>query len=309
MPINPSEILFTISSHQPAVWQSVSVTVSESIGELVSFENPLPLLHTLDEIFASNIGPHVIAQFSISELPQNPIVMSLPTELGLELASKVVEGGSQGNEEALSAELKGFVESVVQGFCLAVGNLRNDNVVATGLTIKVQPFALPDELQRYEQLIATNVAMTMDDISGIISVFIDPDAAATICGASSENYEEPGPAAAPFESVAPSQPSTSFSSSATPPPMPQEGLDLLMDIPLEISVELGRVKMQVREVVDLGAGSIVEIDKAAGEPVDVLVNGRLVARGEVVVIEDNFGVRITEILSQQDRLSRLNEAA
>ena len=82
-----------------------------------------------------------------------------------------------------------------------------------------------------------------------------------------------------------------------------------MDIPLEISVELGRMKMQVRDVVDLAAGSIVEIDKAAGEPVDVLVNGRLVAKGEVVVIEDNFGVRITEILSPNERLQRLNEAA
>ena len=86
-------------------------------------------------------------------------------------------------------------------------------------------------------------------------------------------------------------------------------LEILMDIPLEISVELGRMKMPVRDVIDLGAGSIVEIDKAAGEPVDVLVNGRLVAKGEVVVIEDSFGVRITEILSPNERLQRLSEAA
>jgi flagellar motor switch protein FliN/FliY len=62
-------------------------------------------------------------------------------------------------------------------------------------------------------------------------------------------------------------------------------------------------------VVELGTGSIVEIDKAAGEPVDVMVNGRLVARGEVVVIEDNFGVRLTEILNPQERLQRLGEVA
>jgi flagellar motor switch protein FliN/FliY len=82
-----------------------------------------------------------------------------------------------------------------------------------------------------------------------------------------------------------------------------------MDIPLEISVELGRVKMMVRDVVELSTGSIVEIEKAAGEPVDVLVNGRLVAHGEVVVIEDNFGVRITEILNPNERLSKLGEVA
>ncbi|HCD99973.1 MAG TPA: flagellar motor switch protein FliN [Armatimonadetes bacterium] len=86
-------------------------------------------------------------------------------------------------------------------------------------------------------------------------------------------------------------------------------LELLLDIPLEISVELGRVKMLVKDVVELGTGSIIEIDKAAGEPVDVLVNGRLVARGEVVVIEDNFGVRITEILTPQERLTKLGEVA
>ena len=92
-------------------------------------------------------------------------------------------------------------------------------------------------------------------------------------------------------------------------PLESDGLSLLMDIPLEITVELGRVRMLVKDVVELGTGSIVEIDKAAGEPVDVMVNGRLVARGEVVVIEDNFGVRLTEILNPQERLNRLGEVA
>jgi flagellar motor switch protein FliN/FliY len=73
-------------------------------------------------------------------------------------------------------------------------------------------------------------------------------------------------------------------------------LDIVMDVPLEVSVELGRKRMSIRQILDLGSGSIVELDKIAGEPVDLLVNGRLVARGEVVVIEDNFGVRITEIV-------------
>jgi flagellar motor switch protein FliN/FliY len=67
--------------------------------------------------------------------------------------------------------------------------------------------------------------------------------------------------------------------------------------------------MLVKDIVELGTGSIVEIDKAAGEPVDVMVNGRLVAKGEVVVIEDNFGVRLTEILNPQERISRLGDAA
>ncbi|MFS0656014.1 flagellar motor switch phosphatase FliY [Bacillus sp. 179-C3.3 HS] len=82
-------------------------------------------------------------------------------------------------------------------------------------------------------------------------------------------------------------------------------LDMLMDIPLSITVELGRTKRSVKEVLELSAGSVIELDKLAGEPVDILVNKRIVAKGEVVVIDENFGVRVTDILSQSERLSNL----
>jgi flagellar motor switch protein FliN/FliY len=78
-------------------------------------------------------------------------------------------------------------------------------------------------------------------------------------------------------------------------------VELIMDVPLEVSVELGRVQMLIRDILDLSTGSIVELERMAGEPVDLLVNGKKVARGEVVVIEDNFGVRITEILQGIER--------
>ncbi|WP_282060176.1 flagellar motor switch phosphatase FliY [Bacillus pumilus] len=82
-------------------------------------------------------------------------------------------------------------------------------------------------------------------------------------------------------------------------------LNMLMDIPLSITVELGRTQRSVKEVLELSAGSIIELDKLAGEPVDILVNKRIVAKGEVVVIDENFGVRVTDILSQSERLSNL----
>lgn len=84
-----------------------------------------------------------------------------------------------------------------------------------------------------------------------------------------------------------------------------ENLELLMDIPLQVTVELGRTKRTVQEILELAPGSVVELDKLAGEPVDILVNNKLIAKGEVVVIEENFGVRVTEILSQWDRLQKL----
>lgn len=82
-------------------------------------------------------------------------------------------------------------------------------------------------------------------------------------------------------------------------------LNLLLDIPLQVTVELGRTKRTVKEVLELTSGSIIELDKLAGEPVDILVNNRHIAKGEVVVIDENFGVRITDILSQAERIHNL----
>ncbi len=81
-----------------------------------------------------------------------------------------------------------------------------------------------------------------------------------------------------------------------------ERLQLLFDIPLNVSVELGRTKLSLKEIIELGVGSLIELDKLTGEPVDVYVNNKLIARGEVVVIDENFGVRITEIVSPKERL-------
>ena len=82
-------------------------------------------------------------------------------------------------------------------------------------------------------------------------------------------------------------------------------LNLLLDIPLQVTVELGRTKRTVKDILELTSGSIIELDKLAGEPVDILVNNRQIAKGEVVVIDENFGVRITEILSQAERIHNL----
>lgn len=79
------------------------------------------------------------------------------------------------------------------------------------------------------------------------------------------------------------------------PLMQQENIDLIMDVPLEVTVELGRYNKSIKEILDFSPGTIIELNKLAGEPVDVLVNGKFVAKGEVVVIEENFGIRITEI--------------
>jgi flagellar motor switch protein FliN/FliY len=83
-------------------------------------------------------------------------------------------------------------------------------------------------------------------------------------------------------------------------------IDLILDIPLELTVELGRTRMLVNNLLQLGQGSIIDLDKAAGETLDIRVNGKLVARGEVVVVEEKYGIRVTDIASPMERVKSLS---
>ena len=82
----------------------------------------------------------------------------------------------------------------------------------------------------------------------------------------------------------------------------KRNISLIMDVPLQVTVELGRTRKLIKEILEYGPGSIIELDKLAGEPVDILVNGKPIAKGEVVVIDESFGVRITDIIHPSKRL-------
>ncbi len=84
-----------------------------------------------------------------------------------------------------------------------------------------------------------------------------------------------------------------------------QNLDFILDIPLKVSVELGRAQVVIKDLLQLGQGSVLELDKLAGEPLEVLVNGKLVARGEVIVVNEKFGVRLTDIISPLERIETL----
>lgn len=113
----------------------------------------------------------------------------------------------------------------------------------------------------------------------------------------------------------PAQPRTTSQVSISPvrfPPLgegiqsiPTGNINLLLDVPMTLTVELGRTRQLVKDILGLGEGSIIELDKLAGEPVDLLVNGKLIARGEVVVIDENFGVRVTDIVSPAERIAKM----
>ena len=93
---------------------------------------------------------------------------------------------------------------------------------------------------------------------------------------------------------------------STPGPSSGGNIELLLDVKMPVSIELGRTELPISDILSLGPGSVVELDKLAGEPVDLLVNDKIMAKGEVVVVDENFGVRITMLMSPEERLKSLN---
>ena len=98
-----------------------------------------------------------------------------------------------------------------------------------------------------------------------------------------------------------------FSASGASSDAPVRDINMVLDIPVQLSVELGRTKVSIKHILQLGQGSVVELDALAGEPMDVLVNGYLIAQGEVVVVNEKFGIRLTDVVTPSERLRRINK--
>lgn len=236
------------------------------------------------------------AATSMSSMINDTVDISPPTATRVDLA------------ENIKGELEGLVESsfVQVAFRMEIGDLVDSQI-----------------MQLYPTDFAKRVYKQFAGISD------EPEPAPA---AAPEPEPAPAPAAAPEPAPAPAP---QAAPQAAPPPMQQpqmapppmyamppqdyniapaqfqsfmappdlsgiapENIDLIMDVPLEVTVELGRTSKSIKEILDFSPGTIIELDKLAGEPIDVLVNGKFVAKGEVVVIEESFGIRVTEIIKE-----------
>lgn len=121
------------------------------------------------------------------------------------------------------------------------------------------------------------------------------------------NAAAPAPGSDWAEPLEAGDPLQAAAAAAAANSVPQD-IHRVLDIPVQLSVELGRKKVPIKQVLQLGQGSIVELDSLAGEPMDVLVNGYLVAQGEVVVVNNRFGIRLTDVVTPSERLRRVNGA-
>ena len=287
-----AELITGLGNAQGQIWQAISQSVSDASSSPVSFNNPLTVQTQADDLYAEISAPMVVISFAFADQPEHSQIVLLNQETFLNFVSVLKNEDVTEVDEGLVTDYRPQLEAIVHGICIAVSNIRSSVVVASGLSVKHQIVSFPPNIQKAEWLGRVQVALSIEELNGTATWLLDPESIAFLVAQDQ---------ASPFLQLEAG--GDNGHHHADEP----SSLNLIMDVPLEISVELGRVKMMVREVLELGTGAIIEIDKAAGEPVDVMVNGTLVARGEVVVIEDNFGVRITEIVANEK--ARLGEVA
>jgi len=148
--------------------------------------------------------------------------------------------------------------------------------------------------------------MTTDDTSDASAVENDWAAALAEQGAAGGGARTAGAPATEVESAGDASQLFPRLSGATPDA--HNDIDMILDIPVQLTVELGRTRIPIKHILQLAQGSVIELDALAGEPMDVLVNGCLIAQGEVVVVNDKFGIRLTDIVTPNERVRRLNRA-
>jgi flagellar motor switch protein FliN len=137
---------------------------------------------------------------------------------------------------------------------------------------------------------------------------IEDPAAADWAAAVADNQTADTPlATTAVEQVAPAQ-FANFAAGAPGAPSAGNDIGMILDIPVQLTVELGRTRIPIKNILQLAQGSVVELETLAGEPMDVLVNGYLIAQGEVVVVNDKFGIRLTDIVTPSERVKRLSKA-
>lgn len=215
----------------------------------------------------------------------NDLHLSAVGEVGSQLASAFIEGLGNGLGRSLSASA-GDLSPVQPGDLAAAAANLGASLVACELSLDVEG-ALPSPF-----LLVLDESVAAALAGGAAAGATAPQQSTIPNSGFGGTMNAPVVQAAQLSQLAGSLPAGSGNN-----------LELLMDVPLQVTVELGRTNKMVKEVLALGPGSVLELDKLAGEPVDILVNEKPIAKGEVVVIDENFGIRVTEILAPKDRVS------
>jgi flagellar motor switch protein FliN/FliY len=296
--------------------EAFALAMSENLGQLVTCDLPTITIADVDQLMSAG-SPSLQTAFSLPNLCPDEAVLAFPESDALILADLASGGDGTDPPDALlddqMASLATAMSGMILGLANAVGNMLGRSVSPGNCATTVAPLTLPPAFAVTPDALVMEMPYEIGElIQSRLTFYFTPDLANAIvpddppaAPAETAGGETASTAGAGFSPFGGSdfQPFDGLASAAADN-LPR-GIDMIMDIPLEVSVELGRVRMLIKDVLALSSGSIVELERIAGEPVDLLVNGRLLARGEVVVIDDNFGIRLTEIVSPADRISSL----
>jgi flagellar motor switch protein FliN/FliY len=304
-----------------------TTAASRAFAEMVS----MPCMGTVTEVSdatvesasARTVGPVYVGKLSLSSGLSGTIYMVLPDQLASAMIMQIYGGvaPSTMDESARGALSDGLSQMGLAGLG-HWSDILDRPLVPAPLELHDGPSLaeVTGESAGLNLKVAT-VNLTIADDHGRVLLLVTKELYAAVDQAARERRQkartqaqaDEGGAPAPRGQVAAGAASGGIKGAPFPeltPGTPREdirNIDLLMDVTLQLTVELGRTRRQIRDVLSLGPGSVVELDKLAGEQVDVLVNGKLIAKGEVVVIDENYGVRITDILSPAERVQSLRQ--
>ena len=270
----------------------------------------------LNELYMSAVGECMNQMMgavatSLSTMFSKKIDISPPLVNLIDLASEtkiseVVNESEEIVKVAFRMEVEGLIDSeIMQILPLNIAKEMVDNLMSGGMQAEEIPAAPVAEAMSPQSPAATAPTQTVP-----VAAAAAPSVAAPAPQPTPVAYaQQPMYVAAPMEArVSPNvpvQPAQFSPLTQSAVPINDGNIGLILDVPLQVTVELGRTKKLIKDVLELSTGSVIELDRLAGEPVDILVNGKLLAKGEVVVIDENFGVRVTDIVSSMERMRNL----
>jgi len=310
---------------------SAATTLSVLLGRRVSITTPRVSVVSMEEIKGKYPLPYVVIEVGYTHGILGTNVLAIREQDAL-IISDLMMGGdgtnppTELNELYLSA-VSEAMNQMMGGVATSLSTLFRKKIDISPPNLNIIDFAvaasITDSVEADDHVVSIAFRMEVEDLIDSEMMQIIPIAVAKEMVDNLMNSMQPPevPAQAPPKPVAPQvQQQVAMPGPKQQPvqhvnvqpvqfaplvqqtlPVVDTNINLIMDVPLQVTVELGRTRKLIRDILELAPGSVIELDKLAGEAVDILVNGKLIAKGEVVVIDDNFGVRITEIVSPLER--------
>ena len=317
---------------------TAATTLSVLLGRRVSITTPKVSISTLDEIKRQYPLPYLVIEVGYTQGLLGTNILAIREQDALIIADLMMGGdGSNPPTELNELYMSAVSESMNQmmgSTATSISTIFKKKVDIAPPKVNLLDFAIDPDITQIvtgsDPLVRVSFRMEVEELIDselmqLMPLSVAKEMVENLMNAVQQPAAAPPPQPAPPKPAAPPpQPAPAYAQPTQQPvqnvavqpvqfaplkPGGMPGVDtnigLLLDVPLQITVELGRTRKLIRDILELAPGSVIELDKLAGEPVDILANGKLIAKGEVVVIDENFGVRITDVISPLERVNNL----